>query len=264
MVPDGYDVWVFDLDGTVVDAEWSYIRDVFDRTGERLDYEFTDEQAEDLWHGLTGTRDAHLRQWGIEPETFWPVFHDVEDPDARAAASYVYEDAARLIQRLNDAGRRVGVVTHCAPFLAHPVAETLGIDDWFDTFLSCTTETGYKPDPAPVETALSRMGVDTGKGDGYGAGEEIDGVLLGDGESDIGAAWNAGLDAIHVERHGHERRGRCVRADYRVQTFTELLDEADAQADANAHRLGSNAETPDFDVRIDHSGTPDAEIGDLE
>ena len=87
MGPENYDAWLFDLDGTVVDAEWSYVRDVFDRTGDRLGYEFSDEQAEDLWHGLTDTREDHLRSWGIDPEEFWPVFHDVEDPQARAAAS---------------------------------------------------------------------------------------------------------------------------------------------------------------------------------
>lgn len=238
MVPDAYDVWLFDLDGTVVDAEWSYIRRVFDETGDRLGCTFSDETAEDLWHGLTGTRDAHLREMGIDPADFWPAFHDVEDPQARAAASYVYDDAARLIDRLRTAGQPVGVVTHCASFLAYPVIETLGIDEWFDAFLSCSEETGYKPDPTPVRRVLSELD----------AGDDPDGVLLGDGESDVAAAWNTGLDAVHVERHGHERRGRCVRADRRVHGFDELLDP-----------------TPtDFDVRIDHSGTPDAEIGDLE
>lgn len=214
MGPDEYDIWLFDLDGTVVDAEWEYVRDVFDRTGDRLDYEFSDRQAEDLWHGLTGTRNDHLRELGVAPEEFWPVFHDEEDPQARAAASYVYDDAARLIQRLRAADVPVGVVTHCAAFLAYPVVETLGIDEWFDAFLACSEETGYKPDPAPVERVLAELAVPA----------DASGVLLGDGESDVGAAWNAGLDAVHVERHGHQRRGRCVVADYRVHDFDELLD----------------------------------------
>jgi len=33
MRPEEYDVWLFDLDGTVVDCEPSYARGVFDRTG---------------------------------------------------------------------------------------------------------------------------------------------------------------------------------------------------------------------------------------
>lgn len=211
MRPEDYDVWLFDLDGTIVDCEPSYARGVFDRAGSRLGYDFSDRQVEDLWHGLTGTRNDHLRAWGLDPERFWAVFHDEEDPEKRAAASYVYDDARRLLDRLRAADVPVGVVTHCAAFLAYPVIEHLEIADWFDAFLACDEETGFKPDPAPVRQVLDELGVDG------------DGIMLGDGESDVAAAWNVGLDAVHVERHGYARRGRCVRADYRVPDFDELL-----------------------------------------
>lgn len=211
MRPEDYDVWLFDLDGTIVDCEPSYARGVFDRAGSRLGYDFSDRQVEDLWHGLTGTRNDHLRAWGLDPERFWAVFHDEEDPGKRAAASYVYDDARRLLDRLRAADVPVGVVTHCAAFLAYPVIEHLEIADWFDAFLACDEETGFKPDPAPVRQVLDELGVDG------------DGIMLGDGESDVAAAWNVGLDAVHVERHGYARRGRCVRADYRVPDFDELL-----------------------------------------
>ena len=36
MSPPEYDFWILDLDGTLVDVETSYVRDVFDRVGERL------------------------------------------------------------------------------------------------------------------------------------------------------------------------------------------------------------------------------------
>jgi len=39
----------------------------------------------------------------------------------------------------------------------------------------------------------------------------------------VSAAWNAGLDAVHVERVGHEDRGRCVLGDRRVSRLDELL-----------------------------------------
>jgi phosphoglycolate phosphatase-like HAD superfamily hydrolase len=60
--------------------------------------------------------------------------------------------------------------------------------------------------------------------DGRRAGALVEGrgVFVGDGTGDVGAAWNAGLDGIHVERHGHDRRGQCVLADYRVRSFHEF------------------------------------------
>jgi phosphoglycolate phosphatase len=212
MVADGYDVWLFDLDGTVVDAEWSYRRRAFDRVGDRLGREFTDREVEILWHGLGGSRDRKLREWGIDPEAFWPAFHAVEDPVARAAATTLHGDAARLIRRIDGP---VGVVTHCQQFLADPVLDGLDIRDWFDTVLCCTEETGWKPDPAPVRRALRNLGVAVDGG--------TTGVLVGDGANDVGAAWNAGLDAVHVERHGPVERGQCVLGDRRVRSLDELL-----------------------------------------
>jgi phosphoglycolate phosphatase len=103
-------------------------------------------------------------------------------------------------------------VTHCQEFLAGPVLDHLDIRDWFDVVLCCTSEVGWKPDPAPVRHTLSQLDVQEG----------ARGVLAGDGASDVGAAWNAGLDGVHVERHAPERRGHCVLADYRVSSFDEL------------------------------------------
>jgi phosphoglycolate phosphatase len=212
--PESYDFWLFDLDGTLVDAEWTYTRTVFDRVGDRIGRRFTDREAEVIWHGLGGARDEQLRAWGIDPDTFWPAFHDVEDPAARAAATYLHDDAADLVSALVDAGVPVGVVTHCQEFLADPVVDRLGVEGWFDAFVSCTPELGWKPDPRPVYHAIERLGFDPA--------DPGHGVLAGDGASDVGAAWNAGLDGVHVERHSPARRGRCVLADHRVSTFDEL------------------------------------------
>lgn len=213
MVPR-YDYWLFDLDGTLVDVDPSYPQEVFEEVGNRLGRTFTDRQVETLWHGLGGPRRDELRAMGIDPPTFWPVLHDVEDPQVRAEATFVHDDAADLLADLESESVPVGVVTHCAPFLANHVVEYLDLRDRFDVFVSCSDDLGWKPDPAPVRHAMTEMGVD-------GGGK---GVLAGDSPSDVGAAWNAGLDAVHVERHGHDIRGQCVLADYRVVTFSDLFD----------------------------------------
>ncbi|WP_416840555.1 HAD family hydrolase [Haloferax sp. DFSO52] len=218
MVADDYDFWLFDLDGTLIDAEWAYTRDVFDRVGERLGRQFTDREAEILWHGLGGARDPTLREWGIDPADFWPAFHHEEDPLKRAESTFLHDDAVRLVEEIHAAGRPVGIVTHCQQFLTDPVLDHLGVRDWFDAVVCCTEETGWKPDSAPVERAVSKLGL----GGKLMTDGGTSGVLAGDGESDIGAAWNAGLDGIHVERHGPEQRGRCVLGEYRVQSFDEL------------------------------------------
>ena len=206
-----YDFWLLDLDGTLVDVEWSYTREVFDRVGDRLGRSFTDSEADIIWNGLTGSRDRQLREWGVDPVEFWEAFHAEEDPLTRAEQTYLHPDA-EFVAELDVP---VGLVTHCQEFLCEPVLDTVGIRDWFDATLCCTDETGWKPDPTPVERVMTDLGV---------AGNGHRGVLAGDGACDVGAAWNAGLDAIHVERVGPDRRGQCVLGDYRVETFDDLFD----------------------------------------
>ena len=203
-----YEKWVFDLDGTLIDVDPAYVQDVFRRVGDRIGYEFTDRQAEAVWHGLGGYRNDQLDAWGIDTDDFWTAFHDEEDPEARADATFLYDDAARV----GDLDDPTVLVTHCQQYLTEPVLETLDIGDWFDAVVCCTEDTGWKPDPEPVHMALSAAGANGGAG-----------VLVGDGPQDVGAAWNAGLDAAHVERHGHDRRGLCVVGDHRLERVDQLV-----------------------------------------
>ncbi|MFB6165942.1 MAG: HAD family hydrolase [Haloarculaceae archaeon] len=218
MVLDEYDFWLLDLDGTLVDVEPAYARGVFDAVGDRLGRSFSDREVEIVWHGLGGSRDEQLREWGLDVDAFWTAFHDVEDPVARAEHTYFYDDAA-VVAELDVP---VGLVTHCQAYLTEPVLDQLDVRDWFDAVVCCTAETGWKPDPTPVELAMAELGVDS---------DVHAGALAGDGPNDVGAAWNAGLDGVHVERHDPERRGQCVLGDYRVETFRELADGGAAAGD---------------------------------
>jgi phosphoglycolate phosphatase len=204
----GYDVWLFDLDGTLVDVASSYIHETLGEVGDRLGHGFTPAEAEAVWHGFGGGANRRLRERGIDVDAFWDTFHEVEDPPARAEATALYEDAAWL----GALDRPVGLVTHCQSYLTEPVLRRLDIRDWFDTVVCCDESTGWKPDPRPVELALADLDV----------GPDPSGPLVGDGPADVGAARNAGLEGIHVERHGHERRGTCVVGDRRLRSLAPL------------------------------------------
>lgn len=219
MDSDAYDFWLLDLDGTLVDIEQSYIYDVFERVGDQLDTSFTDREAELLWYGIGDARNELLAENDIGPDRFWDVFHDVEQPETRAEATYLYEDAESFVPELEGP---VGVVTHCQEYLASPVLKSLDIEDWFDTVVCCTDDTGWKPDPRPVELAMDTLGV--------GANGHT-GVLVGDDPQDVGAAQNAGLESVHVRRRVYERlrpnlrhaeQFRPMGADRRVSSLREL------------------------------------------
>lgn len=206
-----YDFWLVDLDGTLVDVESTYVPRVLDRVGEAIGHRFSEEQAVRLWHGLGRSPDDWLLEWGLDPATFWEAFHTIENAEDRAAATFLYPDA-RVIERLDVP---VGLVTHCQPYLTDPVLEELEIRDWFDVVVCCGDGIGWKPDPGPVKRAMEKLGVSV---------DADVGVLVGDSEADVGAAWNAGIEGVHIERHGAERRGCCIRADRRVERLDELLE----------------------------------------
>lgn len=210
MSSSAYDFWLFDLDGTLVDVDPAYPRRVFDEVGDRLGHGFTEREAEVLWYGVGSAREEVLAELGVEPDRFWEVFHEVEHPERRARASFVYDDAADFVSELDGP---VGVVTHCQSYLTGPLLDRLDIGDWFDTVVCCDDDIGWKPDPEPVHRAMADLGVGH---DGHV------GALAGDNPGDIGAARNAGLDGIHVERGSPVGMDRRVRSDHRVTSLRDL------------------------------------------
>jgi phosphoglycolate phosphatase len=184
-----YDFWVLDLDGTVVDVETSYINEVCTEVGERLGVSFTTRESKLLWYGYDDGRERVLSSLGVGREEFWDVFHEVEQPRERAAATHLYPDAERFLDR---AESPVGLVTHCQEYLTGPVLDALDIAEAFETVVCCTDETGWKPDPRPVELAMQEMNV---------AHNGHAGALVGDDPQDMGAAHNAGLAPYRVRRH---------------------------------------------------------------
>ena len=208
MAPPAYDFWLFDLDGTLVDVEFDYKRETLSQVGDDLDTSFSDAEIRRIWHGSEASRRDLLASKGLTERGFWSAFHEVDDTDARVAATYLYDDAAFV----GELDGPTGLVTHCPAPITGPVLEHLGIRDWFDTVVCCDESVGWKPDPTPLETAVAGLEVNGGTG-----------VYAGDGPHDIGAAWNAGLDGIHVDRHDAALRGEYVSADHSVRAFTDLL-----------------------------------------
>lgn len=206
----GYEFWLFDLDGTLVDVEPAYIHEIIGAVGDEIGYSFTEHQAVRLWRAIGGPPNEQLRTWGIEPTRFWSAFHDIEDPHTRIDATFLYPDATTIASL----DCPVGLVTHCQSYLTKPVLEALDIENWFDTVVCCQDDIGWKPDPRPVQRAMDDLGVEPGAATG---------VLAGDSAADVGAAWNAGIEGMHIERMDPGERNRCVRADARISRFDEVI-----------------------------------------
>jgi len=208
MSPPVYDFWLLDLDGTLVDVEPAYKRELLASVGDRLGVGFADWEVTRVWHGSSASRREVLDSKGLTERGFWEAFDAVDDVERRVEATFLYGDAAVVA----DLDPPTGLVTHCPAPITERVLSHLDIRDWFETVVCCDESVGWKPDPEPIQRAMSDLPVEGGEG-----------VYVGDGPHDIGAAWNAGLDGIHVDRHDSALRGEYVFADHSVRAFTDLL-----------------------------------------
>ena len=214
-----YDVHLFDLDGTLVDVRGDYKHTLLSAVADELGCAIPSSEVHSVWHGLGDVRGDFFDRLGVTETEFWEAFDRVDEPAARAEQTFLYDDAAFV----GDIDGPVGLVTHCPADKTARVLDHLDVRDWFDVVVCCDEEVGWKPDPTPVERALSALSVD--------AADSPAGVLAGDSECDVGAAWNAGLDAVHVERHSPDRRGHCVLGDVRISSFDELAVATDGGRD---------------------------------
>ncbi len=202
----GYDFWLFDLDGTLLTVEESYIYETMDRVGDALGTSFSTEVARKIWFGRGGLRDQLLRDAGLDPVSFWSTFHQIESPEDRAAATRLHPDA----EVVGGLTRPRGLVTHCQPHLTEPILDRFGLESWFDAVVCCSDEIGWKPDPRPLHHAMDDLDTASGRG-----------VLVGDSVADVEAAKNAGIDAILINREGP---APDVSADRVIRTLDELVD----------------------------------------
>ena len=97
----------------------------------------------------------------------------------------LFPDTVPTLDALCGAGVKTGLVSN-RQFARNP-AEYLGIADKFDVIIGLEDVTHAKPDPEPLLTALSRLGV-----------EAAQAVYVGDTDIDMKTAAAAGVRGIGV------------------------------------------------------------------
>lgn len=101
----------------------------------------------------------------------------------------VFRDAVPTLKKLREGGYRLAVVSNWEPSLAVTL-EHLGLRPYFEAVVASSTEGIWKPDPRLFQIALDRLHVSPDQA-----------VSVGDHvERDIRAAWDAGMQAILLDR----------------------------------------------------------------
>lgn len=188
LVKQPIDTILFDFDGTIMDTA-----DVIIGSWQHtfMKFEGKERPVEEI-----------VKTFGeILSHTISKVLPDVDSQDAiEAYRSYhrdnfgerisVFEGIPELLAELKKRNMKIGLVTSR---IAGPTWEGLrrhSLDQYFDVVVSCDDTDKHKPDPAPVNIALERLG-----------SKPENAMMLGDTMFDILCARNAGVKSVLVGWH---------------------------------------------------------------
>jgi pyrophosphatase PpaX len=181
-----YRVVLFDLDGTLVDSIDLIVGAAEHAFGQVFG---TVPSRQEILLGI-GTplakqfahyaRDeAELERLIVTYREYQMTHHDV--------MTRPYDGVNDVVQRLDGAGRTLGVVTSKIEPLAHRALALIGLDPFFPLVVGIESTARHKPDPDPLHFAMDRLGAETRET-----------VYVGDSPFDLRAAKAAGVASIAV------------------------------------------------------------------
>jgi pyrophosphatase PpaX len=179
-----YQAVVFDLDGTVVDSVELIILSFQHAIREVLGREISREESI-AWVG----RPLHEQMVLFSPEHADELVQVYREWNHREHDRMLklYDGILQLLDSLNHAGVKIGLVTSKSRFTTQMAFDLTGIEAYFDASVCSDESTGNKPSPDPIFTCLEQLGVDAAEA-----------AYVGDSPADMQAAHAAGVEAIAV------------------------------------------------------------------
>jgi pyrophosphatase PpaX len=176
-----YGLYLFDLDGTLIDSIELIYRCYRHASETHLGFSPEDE----VWRTGLGTPlreqfravcdDAAMIEAMV---VTYREHHNLHHDDAIR----VYPGVAEVLGELSSRGLKLAVVTSKLRFGAERGLRRAGLLDLFETIVSADEVTRPKPDGEPVELALERLG-----------GRSHDAVFIGDSPHDMASGRAAGV-----------------------------------------------------------------------
>ena len=105
--------------------------------------------------------------------------------------STIYPGVIDTLDRLDDEGRKLAVVTNKPVRFVLPLLQAMSLDGYFASVICGDTAAAPKPAPDPIDLCLNQLSVAT-------AGA----LMVGDSITDVEAAKAAGVD-VACFRHGY-------------------------------------------------------------
>ena len=183
---------VFDLDGTLVDtapdlmAAANHVLSLIDRPP------IPDARFRHLvGHGALNLIKRSIKETGepVSDETIKRLYDGfLEYYGANIAnESQIFPGLVPLLDEAQAKGLKMAVCTNKVEHLSHKLLNEIGLAKYFDAVVGGDTMPKMKPDVAPYHEAVRRLGIASPSS-----------MMLGDSETDIRTAQNAGVPVIAV------------------------------------------------------------------
>ncbi|WP_137284903.1 HAD family hydrolase [Halorussus salinisoli] len=189
-----YDTVVFDNDGVLVGrTSFDVLREATQETFEQFGVTDLDpDHVDDMTVGATPSRVADVcDEYDLDPERFWRALDRTssraQQQEARAGRKTPYDD----IHTLADLDTSMGIVSSNQQETVDFLLDHFDVSHMFDTAYGreATIESldRRKPNSHYIDRALADLDADSA-------------LFVGDNESDIRAAENAGIDSAFIRR----------------------------------------------------------------
>ncbi|GAB7095703.1 HAD family hydrolase [Halolamina litorea] len=189
-----YDAVVFDNDGVLVDTtDYDVLHEAGWQAFEEAGIEDPDpEHVEEIVVGVTPESLSTICElYDLSVEEFWEIrdrtAHEAQREHVRAGGKPLFED----VSTLSDLDLPMGVVSSNQQATVDFLLDHFGVSGLFETAYgrqpTMLDLERKKPDPHFLEQALADLDAD-------------DALYVGDRESDVTAAFNAGVDSAFIRR----------------------------------------------------------------
>ncbi|MGA9401829.1 HAD family hydrolase [Haladaptatus sp.] len=212
-----YDAVLFDNDGVLVKPPK---RELLQEAARSAFEEFDVDPAEDhlaaVTHSATpdGFREV-CEAYGFDPNSFWAArdsaASEIQLREIEAGRTTTYDD----IDALSSFERPLGLVSSNQQATVEFMLDYFELERHFETYYGRPpTVEGIrrkKPNPHFLDRALSDIGAETA-------------LFVGDSESDVVAADNAGLDSAFIRRPHRTEYELSVEPTYEIEGLSEIFE----------------------------------------
>ncbi|MEZ0323449.1 MAG: HAD-IIIA family hydrolase [Hydrogenothermaceae bacterium] len=208
-----FNLYLFDLDGTILDSKEDIAIAVnygLKKVG--LPERDSNEIVKYVGYGAKKLIDDLLKEFDEEIKNEVLIHFREFYTQNPVIKSKIYPNVEDILKKLKDKGKNISVVTNKYEDISKRILEYFKIDRYIDLVVGADTTSEKKPSPKPVFYILEKLNQ-----------TKENTILIGDSETDIQTSKNAGIYSCFV-LHGYGNRELALKLnpDFVIKNFSEF------------------------------------------